>query len=389
MSSNNGQQLLRILLVIALAALLPNIHANVNQCQSQLLNGCMCGNIFHNNQSWFAVNCTNTGFTNTQMLEHLPEQTQMLVFSGNHVPVLNMNVFGDQIDLSGLKEIDMSNNGIREIKGKAFHHVLGVERLILNHNNISISNDVDDGNFHHPRVFSNFYNLTELHLTNAFADNTGAALANDLHDIFVNSNLTKLYKIHLEQNEIRFFKDENVFCDLPNLHDIYLGDNNIPRLNFNVQCLRKLRYLDLERNNITRFSLQDLQLFDRLAQPYRDENLLLDLDGNPFRCDQGIKTLYNWMQTTHVQIRHRDSLDCHQSKYGQKVILNLNGLAEAKHAKMSQGLIVLLVVLVIILISLSIAYVYLKKEQVKNKLAPIFEAATRKVQYTTIESQDV
>lgn len=116
----------------------------------------------------------------------------------------------------------MSNNGIHDVKGKAFHHVVGVTRLILNHNNISISSE-EERNFHHPRVFSNFFNLEELHLTNAFADNTDATLADDLHDIFVNSNLTKLYKLHLEQNEIKNFKDDRVFCDLPNLHDIYLG----------------------------------------------------------------------------------------------------------------------------------------------------------------------
>ncbi|KAG5862466.1 hypothetical protein JTB14_019951 [Gonioctena quinquepunctata] len=117
----------------------------------------------------------------------------------------------------------MSNNGIRDVKGKAFHHVVGVTRLILNHNNISISAEYDK-NYHHPRVFSNFVNLEELHLTNAFADNTDEALADDLHDIFVNSNLTKLYKLHLEQNEIKNFRDDRVFCDLPDIHDLYLGE---------------------------------------------------------------------------------------------------------------------------------------------------------------------
>lgn len=123
----------------------------------------------------------------------------------------------------------MSNNGITDIKGKAFHHVLSVTRLVLNHNNISISEEYDK-NYHHPRVFSNFLNLQELHLTNAFADNTDAALADDLHDIFVNSNLTKLYKLHLEQNEIKSFKDDKVFCDLPNLHDLYLGETFLYRI---------------------------------------------------------------------------------------------------------------------------------------------------------------
>lgn len=73
------------------------------------------------------------------------------------------------------------------------------------------------------RVFSNFVNLVELHLTDAFADNTPEDLAADLHDIFVNSELQELRKLHLEQNEISQFKDPKVFCDLPNLQDLHLG----------------------------------------------------------------------------------------------------------------------------------------------------------------------
>ncbi|XP_044262926.1 trophoblast glycoprotein [Tribolium madens] len=373
----------RPLLVVLFATL---VTANVNQCRSQLLKGCDCGKIYFESQTLFTVNCTNLSFRNTDMLQELPEETQMLIFTGNHIPVLEMNVFGEDLDLSELKIVDMSNNGIREIKGKAFHHVPSVQRLILNHNNISIANE-DDGNFHHPRVFSNFYNLKELHLTNAFADNTDAALANDLHDIFVNSNLTKLYKLHLEQNEIKFFKDENVFCDLPDLHDIYLGDNNIPKLNFNLRCLKKLRYLDLENNNITKFSEADLSDFDSLVAPTR--HFTLEIRGNPFRCDQAIRNLYNWLLKTQVEVRNKDHLECHQAKYGNKYILNLKNLAAAKHAKISQGITVLLIVLTIVLLTLLATYAYLKKDKVKTRFGPVVEALTRKVHYTTIDSQDV
>ncbi|KAF5297172.1 hypothetical protein FQR65_LT19740 [Abscondita terminalis] len=210
------------------------------------------------------------------MLAELPEETQVLIFTGNHIPELPWNIFGELKDLSMLKTIDMSNNGIMEIKGKSYHHVTNVERLILNHNNLSISSKGDE-NYHHPRVFSNFVNLIELHLTNAFADNTDEALAIDLHDIFVNSNLTKLFKIHLEQNEIKRFRDEYVFCDLPNLLDVYLGNNYIPSLNFNITCINKLRFLDLESNNITFFTQKDLDNLDRMTYPRRNHSLVIDI----------------------------------------------------------------------------------------------------------------
>ncbi|VEN54432.1 unnamed protein product, partial [Callosobruchus maculatus] len=82
-------------------------------------------------------------------------------------------------------------------------------------------------------------------------------------------------------------------------------------------------------------------------------------------------------------------LQCLQSKHGNKYLLNLQSLVESKSAKVSKALKVLLVILVVILVTLMSAYVYLKKESVKNRLNPLLEAVTRKVQYTTIESQEV
>ncbi|CAG9859560.1 unnamed protein product [Phyllotreta striolata] len=379
-----------LLFFCALSYFLPPGFGSVNRCGTPLLQRCFCGLQFIDNlsKSMFVVNCTNLGFTNVDMLSQLTDDTEILIFTGNHLGTLPSNVFGEDRNMTKLRVIDMSNNGIHDIKGKAFHHVVGVTRLILNHNNISIASE-EERNFHHPRVFSNFFNLEELHLTNAFTDNAGAALADDLHDIFVNSNLTKLYKLHLEWNEIRNFKDQRVFCDLPNLHDIYLGDNYIPSLNFNVTCLPKLRYLDLESNNITKFTQSDLDRLDVLAYPNRKDNLTLNIGSNPFRCDTAIKNLYNWLHKTNVMVKNRDTLQCHQTKYGTKYIMNLKNLAELKHAKISQALTVLLVILVLILVTLLGAYGYLKKDSMRGKFGPFLEAVSRKVQYNRIDSQDV
>lgn len=218
-------------------------------CGTKLLDGCNCGKVYYEREIKYTVNCTGRRFATVEMLKVLPAETEVLIFVGNNIPTLPWNIFGDLNNLTNLRTIDMSNNNIREIKGKSYHHVPNVETLILNHNNLTIS-DSGEENFHHPRIFSNFINLQQLHLTNAFADYTDAALADDLRDIFMNSNLTKLFKLHLEQNEIRYFHDPNVFCDLLNIRDLYLGDNYIPNLNFNIKCLRKLRFIDLEHNNI-------------------------------------------------------------------------------------------------------------------------------------------
>lgn len=381
--------LLKRINTLLLLLVINTTSAAINKCHSKLLETCFCGPVYYERHERFVVNCTDTGFTDTNMLSNLPEETEVLIFTGNHITELPWNVFGSYVNLSNLKVIDMSNNGIRDIKGKSYHHVPNVQRLILNHNNLSISSDADDGNYHHPRVFSNFINLQELHLTNAFQDNTDAKLANDLHDIFVNSNLTKLFRLHLEQNEIKNFKDKNVFCDLPNLEQLYLGDNYLPGLNFNVSCLKKLEFLDLEANNISRLTQAELNDLDRLSYPFANKSLIIDIGQNKFRCDNSITKLYVWMHETNVTVRNRDHLQCYRNKYGNEYILSLKGLMESRNSKFNKAIVVLLVILVLILISLLGAYTYLVRDKLKNKLNPLLDVVTRKVHYTTIESQDV
>lgn len=361
-------------------------------CGHKLLEDCICSKVIHNDLTKFTVNCTDLGFRDVEMLRQLPAETEVLIFTGNNIPTLPWNIFGDLRNLSKLTTIDMSNNKIHEIKGKTYHHVPNVELLILNHNNLKISDD-DDENLHHPRVFSNFINLEELHLTNAFMDNTAAELAEDLHDIFANSDLKKLFKLHLEQNEIRSFSDPNVFCDLPNLHDLYLGDNYIPSINFNVSCLPLLRFLDLERNNVSKLTQHDLDAFDRLAPPYRENAppLMIDVSNNTFRCGDvaTVKTLYQWLQRTNVSVRRKEALQCTSTKHGKRYILNLQQYTTAKHARLNRAVTVLLAVLALVLASLLGAYVYVSREKLGKKMKPVFVIVSRKVHYTTIDSQDV
>jgi Leucine-rich repeat (LRR) protein len=73
------------------------------------------------------------------MLELLPDETEVLVFSGNNINFLFSNLLGMTQDHELLKVIDMSNNNITEISGQAFHKVSNVEILILNHNNLKIT----------------------------------------------------------------------------------------------------------------------------------------------------------------------------------------------------------------------------------------------------------
>lgn len=55
---------------------LPMCYSDVSndQCGKNFGNRCLCGKTV---QDGFLVNCTNTGFTNTSVLEHLPSETEV------------------------------------------------------------------------------------------------------------------------------------------------------------------------------------------------------------------------------------------------------------------------------------------------------------------------
>ena len=151
------------------------------------------------------------------------------------------NVFGIVHEHEVLKVIDFSNNRIQEITGKAFHKVSNVEKLILNHNDLRIS-----GNENHPRMLTNFGNLRELQLTNAFTEVIDSKYyLDDLQTMIMaafNEGMEKLQKLHLGQNELWSLGDK-VFCGdmMPPLTHLYLDNNNLQDLQFGFECIKNLQ----------------------------------------------------------------------------------------------------------------------------------------------------
>lgn len=397
-------------------------------CDPHFGGKCTCGPGSYEGRgpNTYIVNCTNTGFTDTAVLSFMPPHTEVLIFTGNRIAELPPNVFGAINDYPQLAVIDMSNNHIREIRGKAYHHVASVELLILNHNNLSIAAGGDELNHHHPRVFSNFFNLRSLHLSNAFADNTSLALSQDLHDIFMNSNLTQLTKLHLEQNEIRHFGDRNVFCDLPALRELYLSDNLLTELDFNLICMQRLHFLNLEGNRFVEVRSKKLTLLDRLvAMPGRTTDLMVDLSRNRFVCDCRLKPLVDWMLQTNVSVRGREGLTC---RHRRVRVLNMSvGVSRADDddddgdfgadddersgyvrteslldyeapacqvlsGRPGSGHVVALAVLLgafsALLLVLIVSVVYMSRERIRRRCTPMLSAVSKKVQYTTIRNED-
>lgn len=368
-----------------------------NDCGPGFRGQCACGVIQYDFRSQYVVNCTNAGFSNTSVLEHMPSEVEVLIFTGNFLETLPWNIFGKINEYPKLRVIDMSNNHIHEIRGKTYHHVQLVERLILNHNNLSISPNDGEVNHLHPRIFSNFLNLRSLHLTNAFSDYSSPELSQYLHAIFVNSNLTLLTKLHLEQNEISRFKDRNVFCDLPQLQDLHLGDNNLNELNFNVMCLHHLRFLDLERNRFETLRARDMEALEMVENAAgRSAALTIDLSLNPFSCDCMTYQFVKWLQSTNVTVRRKEQMTCiHGSDDTQREkLMQVNHhkcIVKSEHHTTTTShrvfLIFFLAVVVSMLLSLIGTLLYVSRDRIKYFVSPV--VSSRKVHYTTIKDDEI
>ncbi|XP_025203663.1 trophoblast glycoprotein [Melanaphis sacchari] len=279
------------------------------RCAKTELSACYCGRTMYDRQELYAVNCTGTGLSTQKSLDvllNLPSETEVLIFTGNFMSELPTNIFGPNSTMDKLRFLDMSNNSIQEIKGKSYHHVSNVERLILNNNKIGLNGI----GFHHPRVFSNFESLVELHLTNAFADEGVMNITTDLHEVFLYSNLSRLAKLHLEQNKISVITEPLVFCQLPRLLDLHLSNNQLTGINFDIKCLPHLRFIDLEGNLIRGLSEEQFSILDSVQS--NNKSLAIDLSNNPFSCGCNIENLYSWLRTTKVYVRNSDSIRCIQ-----------------------------------------------------------------------------
>ena len=395
-----------LLLVLASPSLASDDGDRIDQtgCPAVFKARCSCGpgdyRAWKPNSKVYITNCTNAGFTNPDVIEYTPDQTEVLIFTGNKFDTLPWNVLGVWENHEKLEVIDLTNNGIKEIQGKSFHKVNNVKRLILNHNDLYIVSTM-----HHPRVFSNFVNLEELHLTNAFTEQIDSKwYLDDLMDIFEESMLTKLKKLHLEQNEIWEFRNMDMFCQLPNLLDLHLSDNQLTDVNFSFECLKKLRYLDLEFNkirNLNQVTLEKLQKVfghkERGADGKMKFTRQLDLHGNPFACDCHMRNFKQWLNITEVNLMNKEAMRCYdgvpETNAGKRIV-NVDQLdCPVKHQEKGSGshhaiTSTLLTILIILVASLLTIVLWINRVTVKDKMEPLLKNLQNHMQYTTIEKQE-
>lgn len=104
--------------VIGILFMITPIASYNGSCGPAFKNKCSCGITEYDQLPQYVVNCTNEGFSDTSVLEHMPAEVTALIFTGNVLVTLPWNIFGKINEYPNLRVIDMSNNHIREIRGK-------------------------------------------------------------------------------------------------------------------------------------------------------------------------------------------------------------------------------------------------------------------------------
>lgn len=112
--------------LVLLIAMCEVVYANEQNgyCGAEFQDKCWCGITEYDRSQKYVVNCTNGGFPDTNVLEKMPQNVEVLIFTGNVLINLPWNIFGKINEYPNLTVIDMSNNHIRFIRGKpAIRHM--------------------------------------------------------------------------------------------------------------------------------------------------------------------------------------------------------------------------------------------------------------------------
>lgn len=142
--------------------------------------------------------------------------------------------------------------------------------------------------------------MQDLNLANAFTENISSArYFTHIHEIFMESNFSRLEFIDLTGNELsvlnprnhRGAPDHDIFCEMPNVEIIYLIRNELKNLHVDPTCLKKLRQLRLDYNKFQYLNNEDIESI--MVMP---EISVLNISRNPFVCDCHSKDFIRWIR---------------------------------------------------------------------------------------------
>lgn len=347
-----------------------NIHEE--PCANPNINRCQCSTNAGSNVI-FKVDCSNSKYDREKSkvaLSSIPSTVESVVFSGNNMPELYTNIFGNGSQpascrhMDKLTNLDLSRNNIAVIHGKAFHCMPNLEILILDDNKWKVGK--------HTRVFSSLISLKTLRLKNSFDGSLAhTGLKDTFNNSFVVSN-TRLEEIHLEDNHLKFF-NADLFHGLKHLKRVYFSRNNISRVEVSPDTIRTWEDFYVDHNNVT--ELSDVFLKETLVNA---ENLKkFDLRGNPFHCDCHFRPTLHWLKEYAMSFTvYLSELQCaspadkagrNLKELGDHELTCKEGKVKSKESKVRTSYIILGVIFGILGV-LFLAVLYLNRFTIQRKL---------------------
>ncbi|XP_063529124.1 protein artichoke-like [Cydia strobilella] len=202
-------------------------------------------------------------------LNMLPK-LRLLDASYNHIKLFDGNAINN---IHTLKEINMVNNKVIEIRSSSFEDLRELETIHFDSNQIEII---------HPKAIINLPNLVSIHLSRNHII--------DLPDR-VFSNLPKLRIIELQGNRLQYIS-LRAFENLPLVQYLNMSNNQLTNIdNSGLRQLASLEVLDLSFNKLNKVTRTSFQYMEWLVELNLDNNLICYIGGQPFDFMPRLKVL--------------------------------------------------------------------------------------------------
>ncbi|MGH0150703.1 UNVERIFIED_CONTAM: hypothetical protein FKN15_061346 [Acipenser sinensis] len=229
-----------------------------------------------------------------------------LYLQDNHIEHLHRGLFSKQLNL---KKLYLSNNQISMLPEGIFLNLPNLTKFTLFENQLT---DLPSGVFGpmpHLRdlwlydnklvhisdnVFSNLTNLEILILSR----NHISSISKDAFN-----GLTKLAEVSLHTNKLTSL-DEGTFRGMDKLQNISLQNNHLRSLPRNLfRNLSKITEIQLQNNSLESLPQELLNSFEPLAK--------VNLCDNPWKCDENIAPLRNWMISHRSKVLNISRVTCY------------------------------------------------------------------------------